>query len=117
MKNSVALIAVATLATGLCANARAHSMSEAPSEVVKYSDLDATKVPDAVVLYHRIDAAASRVCGERERPGSFFVSLPWQRCYQTALRDAVAKINSPAVTAYAAAHGVLVAHAMVARGN
>jgi UrcA family protein len=117
MKNSIALIAIATLATGLCATARASTMSEAPSEAVQYSDLDSTSSHDAAVLFERIDAAALRVCGAKYKVGSVFISPIWRNCMQVAIREAVAKVNSPAVASYAAAHGPYQGDTLVARRN
>jgi UrcA family protein len=117
MKNSIALIVVATFATGLCASAGASTMSQAPSEVVRYSDLDASTSRDAAVLFERIDAAAVRVCPAKHKVGSVFISPIWQKCMQVAIREAVAKVNSPAVTSYAASHGLLQGDTLVARRN
>jgi|HubBroStandDraft_1064217.scaffolds.fasta_scaffold355612_2 UrcA family protein len=115
MKNSIALIAIAALTTGLCATARASTMSEAPSEAVQYSDLDSTKSHDAAVLFERIDAAALRVCGAKYKVGSVLISPLWQNCMQVAIREAVTKVNSPAVTSYAAAHGLVQGGTLVVR--
>jgi UrcA family protein len=117
MKNSIALIAIATLTTGLCASAGASTMSQAPSEAVQYSDLDATKSHDAAVLFERIDAAALRVCGAKYKVGSVFISPIWHNCMQVAIREAVAKVNSPTVTSYAATHGLLQGDTLVVRRN
>jgi UrcA family protein len=117
MKNSIALIAIATLATGLCAQAQASTMSEVPSEAVQYSDLNSTNNHDAAVLFKRIDAAAGRVCGEKYKAGSLFISPAWHNCVRVAIREAVAKVNSPAVTSYAAAQDILQGGALLARRN
>jgi UrcA family protein len=117
MKNSFVLVAIATLATGLCANALASTMSEVPSEAVQYSDLNSTQSHDAAVLFERIDAAAGRVCGAKYKPGSLVISQNWRNCVRIAIREAVAKVNSPAVTSYAAAHGDLQGDTLVARRN
>jgi UrcA family protein len=117
MKKLTGLIAFAGIAAILCVNAEAGAPSDVANETVRYSDLKLANVHDVVVLYRRIDAAAGRVCGQRLAPGTPFVSPSWQRCVQIALRHAVDEINSPAVTAYAAAQGVLSYDASVARRN
>jgi UrcA family protein len=106
MKNLTTLIAVAGFTALLCANAQAGIQSEVPTETVRYATPDVDNAAGVAALYHRIDAAAGRVCGERLAPGSLAASQPWRRCVQGAMRDALAKINLPAVTAYAAARGV-----------
>jgi UrcA family protein len=117
MKKLTAVIAVAGIAGLFCANAEAGAPSEVPTETVRYQDLRTTNDHDVVVLYRRIDAAAGRVCGQRLPPGSLAVSKSWLRCVQTARRHAVTDVNSPAVTAYAAAQGVLTYDSSVARRN
>jgi UrcA family protein len=117
MKNSTALLALATLTTVLCANVQASTMSEVRSETVNYSDLDSTQSRDAAVLFGRIDAAAGRVCGAKYKAGSPFISSTWRQCVQFAIRGAVAKVNSPAVSSYAAAHDALQRDTLVARRN
>ncbi len=117
MNKLTALIAVAGITAALCANAQAATMSDVPTETVRYTTADAASVAAVAVLYGRIDAAAGRVCGARMSPGSPFVSRTWQRCVQRALRDALVQIDTPAVAAYAAAHGIEVLDAPTARRN
>lgn len=117
MNKLSALIAIAGTAGLLFANAEAATMSEVPTVAVRYADLNLTSSHDAAVLYRRIDAAAGKVCGERLAPGSAFVSKPWHQCVQNALRRSVAVVNAPAVTAYAAAQGVLAYDSRMARSN
>jgi UrcA family protein len=114
MKNLTTLIAVAGF-TVLCATAQAADMSGAPAEVVRFASSDAAHAATVAKLYRRIDAAAGRVCGQRLAPGTPFVSKSWRLCVQGAMRNALAQINSPAVSDYAAAHGVVVNETTVAR--
>jgi UrcA family protein len=117
MKNLTALIAVAGIAGLFCANAEAGAPSDVPTETVRYQNLQAANDRDVAALYQRIDAAAGRVCGQRLPPGSLAVSKSWLRCVQSAVRHAVTDVNSPAVTAYAAAQGILTFDSSVARRN
>ena len=117
MKKLTAVIAVAGIAGFFCANAEAGAPSDVPTETVRYQNLQVANVHDVAGLYRRIDAAAGRVCGQRLPPGSLFVSQSWQRCVQNALRHAVTDVNLPAVTAYAAAQGVLTYDSSIARSN
>jgi UrcA family protein len=117
MKNLTALIAITGLTAVMSATAQASGTSEVSAETVRYSSPDPANVTDVVVLYRRIDAAASRVCGQRMSPGSPFVSRPWQHCVEGAMRHALASINAPSLTAYAAARGVPAYNSTVARGN
>ncbi|MGC1456899.1 MAG: UrcA family protein [Steroidobacteraceae bacterium] len=117
MKKLTVLIAVAGITAVICANAQAGGISDVPTETVRYATADAATVAAVAVLYRRIDAAAGRVCGERMAPGTPFVSRTWQHCVQRATREALAHINTPAVAAYAAAHGIVVLDAPTASRN
>jgi UrcA family protein len=117
MKTLTALIAVAGITGLFCANAEAGAPSDVPTETVRYQNLQGANDHDVAVLYRRIDAAAGRVCGQRLPPGSLSVSKSWRQCVQNARRHAVTDINTPAVTAYAAAQGVLTYDASMARRN
>jgi UrcA family protein len=117
MKNFTALIAVVGFTALMGANAEAAAPSDVPAEAVRYTQPDAANARAVVILYDRIDAAAGRVCGERLAPGSAFVSRTWHQCVQSAMRAAVGQINTPALTTYAAAHGVVLLDTAVARRN
>ena len=76
---------------------------EPRSVTVRFADLDTTNAQGAAVLYRRIQSAAESVCRDLE-PGR---ELAWRRvytnCIQTAIGNAVVKVDRPAVTTYAAA--------------
>jgi UrcA family protein len=113
MKNLTTLVAVATVATSIFTLARADTTSDPRSETVQFADLDTSSVPGAAVLYQRIKHAAENVCRDRE-PGRSLALMPlYHNCVHVALGNAVAEINRPAVTAYAAARGVLPADATI----
>ncbi len=117
MKTFTALIAVVGFTALMGANAEAATPSDVPAEAVRYTQPDAANTRDVAILYDRIDAAAGRVCGQRLAPGSAFVSRPWRQCVQSAMRTAVGDINTPALTIYAAAHGVVLLDTAVVRRN
>jgi UrcA family protein len=107
MKNLTTLVAVATFATSIITIARADTTSVPRSETVQFADIDTTNVHGAAVLYQRIKNAAESVCRDLEPGRSLALMRPYANCVHVALSNAVADINRPAVTAYAAAHGVL----------
>jgi UrcA family protein len=117
MKKLTTLIALAGITTVLCATAQAGGVSSVPTETVRYTTADAANAATVATLYRRIDAAAGRVCGERLAPGTEVLSKPWRHCVQSAMRDALAQINTPAVADYAAAHGIVVVNATIASRN
>ncbi len=117
MKTFTALIAIVGFTVLMGATAEAATLSDVPAEAVRYAQPNAANARDVAILYARIDAAAGRVCGTRLAPGSAFVSRPWRQCVQSAMRTAVGEINTPALTTYAAAHGVVLLDTAVARRN
>ena len=117
MKNFTALIAIVGFTALLGATAEAATRTDVPAEAVRYAQPDASNARDVARLYDRLDAAAGRVCGQRLAPGSAFVSRPWRQCVQSAMRAALTAVNTPALTAYGTAHGVVMLDSAVARRN
>ena len=107
MKNLTTLVAVATFATSIFTMAQADTTSDPRSEKVQFADLDTTNAHGAAVLYQRIKNAAENVCRDLQPGRSLALLRPYANCVHVALSNAVADINRPAVTDYAAAHGVL----------
>jgi len=69
-----------------------------PSSVkVSYRDLDLSTFAGAHELYGRIKTAARTVCGYEGR--NLTDQAFWNGCYRGAIADAVAKVNSPLLTA------------------
>lgn len=69
-----------------------------PSQTVRFSDLDITKAEGAKVLFGRIHAAARNVC-KHSAGGDPFLRLGEQSCIETAIDNAVRKVNAPVLTA------------------
>ncbi len=107
MKNLITLVSVATFATCVFTLARADTSSEPRSETVQFADLNAANVHGAAVLFQRIKSAAENVCRDLEPGRSLALQRPYAECVHVALSNAVAKVDSPAVTAYAVARGAL----------
>ena len=64
---------------------------------VSYSDLDLTTQAGAATLYSRIRGAARQVCGYEGV--TYAETSSWRRCFSDAVGNAVAKVNSPQLTA------------------
>jgi len=106
MKNSMILVALATLITCSITIARADSSFEPRSVVVRFADLDTVNTQGAAALYRRLMGAAENVCQDLD-PGMVLArKAVYAKCIGTALSNAIVKVDRPAVTAYAAAHGV-----------
>ena len=75
---------------------------EAPrSRTVQFADLDITHVEGAAALYSRIRRAARSVC-DGYNSMELVRRQRYIACYETAVSNAVAEVNEPVLTAYAA---------------
>jgi UrcA family protein len=95
-----------TLACGVCllgaVSALAADAFEQRSTKVNYSDLNLSTFAGARTLYQRISSAARTVCGEAGR--RLEEQLDWNRCYRSAIADAVTRVNSPLLVAVQQGH-------------
>ncbi len=66
---------------------------------VSYADLNLESPAAVSSLYGRLRSAAQRVCKPLDDGRYSPANFGFQRCYQTALDSAVAKINRPVLTA------------------
>ncbi len=96
----VLLAGLAAVTLGLASTSSFASGSDdgVRKQTVSYAELDLTKQAGAEALYKRIQRAAFTVCGgyETPLPGSYTRK---SRCFKTAVNEAVAKVNSPLLTA------------------
>ena len=88
---SLALVAVLSL----LGSAQALAGDGSRSIKVGYSDLDLTTQAGADTLYHRIRGAARQVCGY---DSSFWDQRSFRNCFNSAVGNAVAKVNNPLLT-------------------
>ena len=65
------------------------------AQKVTYEDLNIDTLAGASILYHRIERAARAVCGA----DTLLPHGQWKSCYRMAVAAAVAKVNSPWLTA------------------
>lgn len=88
-------VAVASLG---CLLGSAQALADGPgyatrSVTVHYGDLNLSTIAGAHTLYRRIVGAARFSCGYTGR--SLLEQSEWKSCYQHAIADAVAAVNSP----------------------
>jgi UrcA family protein len=107
MKNLTTLAATAIAACGLCTSVWADSILEPRSVTVHFDDLDINSMPGVATLYKRIRSAAVFVCNDLGTSRSLVYLGRYKTCVNGAVSVAVARINRPAVTEYAAARGIL----------
>ena len=118
MKSLITLVTAATLAAGAFTTAQADTSNEFRTETVRFADLDTSHAEGAARLYKRTRFAAERVCRNLDPARASSLMAPYQACVQLALSNAIAEIDQPAVSAYAASRGVaLVDNIKIARGN
>jgi UrcA family protein len=104
MKKLTLIIAGAGIATSLWFPAAADEFTAPRTETVRYADLDVTHAPGAAELFQRVKSAAERVCADPGR--SLAAQAHHSACMRSAVSGAVTQIDEPAVSAYAARHGV-----------
>jgi UrcA family protein len=112
MKYSIVVVALAAVFASGVGTAKADS-GEPRSVTVRFADLDTTKVEGAATLYQRLKSASAGVCRGLEQAKGLTQELAFTNCVRTAMSNAVVKVNRPAVTAYAAAHGMPASTAIV----
>ena len=77
-------------------DASAGPPSPARTVSVNYRDLNLSTIQDAITLYERLKGAARTVC---DGPMTGVAAYQeWRSCYDAAIADAVAKVNSPLLT-------------------
>ena len=72
--------------------------SDVPQGVVKFGDLNLSNPQGAATLYSRIAAAAERVCGSSDYR-EFGSMTGTKSCVHKAIKDAVTKVDRPALYA------------------
>jgi UrcA family protein len=93
--------AVTASAAGLTAD---QSMGEGTNKyVVRYADLDLSKMAGAAALYSRIGHASRIVCQPLESR-EIDIAVKYRACMQQAVAKAVADVNSPLVSQYHELH-------------
>ena len=105
MKKPIILTAVAFITCGATI-AQADSAFEPRSVTVRFADIDTTNPQGAAALYRRLKSAAASVCQDLEPGRDLARARVYINCTQTALSTAIVKVDRPALTVYAAAHGV-----------
>lgn len=103
-KLSSASLATTLLATlVLCgpshAQAAAQANNSAPSQVVRYSDLDLSTRTGVRTLYQRIRRAAWQVCNQMAPVHNAASGIENSQCRQTLVDDAVGQVHNSALTA------------------
>jgi UrcA family protein len=94
----VALLCAAAF-TAAGASAAPQDADSGNSLSVKYEEASLSQPGGTQFLYRRIQGAARRVCQEPDRR-ELVAYTHYQKCFQKAVDDAVAKVNVSTLTAY-----------------
>lgn len=105
MKTLIPAMALATLYS--CAPVWADTLQEPRSVTVHFEDLNINSPRGAAVLYQRIRSAAEDVCGIPPSQRSLAIASRYATCVRGAIAGAVARVNRPTLTEYAAARGIV----------
>jgi len=109
MKTSIALL-VLLIGVGLeapamaTASARPSNQEHTYGVLVRYGDLNVNTAKGAEQLYRRISYAAHEACSDVVAPSYALLGAAYRRCRQTAVEDAVAKVDRPRLTALYGQH-------------
>ena len=104
MKKLITSIVVAGAAVCGSMAALAQTPPEVRTEVVRFADLDTSRIEGATALYRRLQIAARDVCRDLQ-PTSALPRTQYKACVQSAIDRAVLDVNRPVVTAYAMSRG------------
>jgi UrcA family protein len=91
------IVASAAIAwgSGNAAQAAEPDNNTVPHKVVSFKDLNIQTPEGAKILYHRIRLAAADVCGDSDA----IMRDAVHKCVETAIDNAVRKVNAPYLTA------------------
>lgn len=95
--NAARALAICIAATLGFSAADASAGTVARSEVVRFPDLDLSRIEGVATLYRRIAHAARDVCDPLETQ---WHPTEYQTCVDTAIADAVATLNRPLLSQY-----------------
>ena len=86
--------------------------------VVRYSDLDLSKIDGAAALYARVSYAAAIVCNSLQSR-DLGIAAKYQACVTQAIADAVASVDRPLLSQYheSRTKGTKAPHVQLVRAN
>jgi UrcA family protein len=86
--------------------AQAHAEPATRSTTVRIAGLDTSSSSGAAMLFARLNYAAKGVCRDLEPGRQLNLTRAYAACVHEAIFKAVADIGRPALTEYAASHGI-----------
>ena len=99
MYRFMSMVIISALALALTCVACAGPALDRPQVVVHFADLDLSRSQGTAVLYRRLRAAAETVCAPLD-DRDLERHLKFEACAQSALSEAVAEVDRPALTEY-----------------
>jgi UrcA family protein len=120
---AVAICAAVALGFSAAGASAASSKSQFVSDgvnkyVVRFPDLDLSKIDGAAALYTRLSYAATVVCNSL-RSRDLGIAAQYRACVAQAIANAVANVDRPLVSQYheSRTRGIKVAYVQLARGT
>ena len=98
----ITILAAAVTVTLMAPSAHASATDDTRTITVRYEDLNIATDAGAKALYRRISAAARAVCSTAASVSPRLDSFERQQCIERSMRDAVAAVGSPVLTAWVA---------------
>ena len=89
---------LSALAFSVATVSHANEVTSPPQAIVKFGDLNVSTSQGAAVLYSRIEYAAKNVCSHMYLSEEAYRSMKYA-CLQKVIRDAVIKVDRPALSA------------------
>jgi UrcA family protein len=117
LRTRVAGAILSALALSFATVSHADDGTSPPQVIVKFADLDVSTSQGAAALYGRIHGAAVDVCSRMYIDEQEY---KWHKdtCLQKVIRDAVIKVNRPALSAlFASKYGVSAPMVLAAAGT
>jgi UrcA family protein len=89
-----------------------------PKYVIRFPDLDLSKIDGAATLYTRLSYAATVVCNSL-RSRDLGIAAKYRACVAQAVANAVASVDRPLVSQYHESHtkGITAAYVQLVRAN
>jgi len=110
MKHTIIITLAAALGLSAAAAQAADAFNTPRTQVVRYDDIDLMRSQGAAQLYARLHHAAKAVCGGGPHVKNLRQRFAHEACMQYALTDAIAKVDSKVLSAYAANQVLRSAH-------
>jgi UrcA family protein len=112
----IASTLLSAFVSSFAATSASADTADAPTQIVRFADLDVTQPRDAAILYSRIRTAAEQLCSPLQGSGMGIATRAAKvdACVRESIAGAVASVGKPALSAVYAARNVAPASTRIA---